>query len=150
LKTKNKEESHDLDKLLRYSLDHESVILNSKYIQKNLFPDKDIGYCIGLYYTINNHNPELFFPISGSTENEYWASTLAEGFLSQGGFSKIFNDEYAVQEKQDQVNELEIEKLRYDVQNAKRMFKTYWWTFGIAILGFLLVLTSFIISISAR
>lgn len=37
---------------------------------------------------------------------------------------------------------LELRKLDLDVKNAERIYKSYWWTFGIAVLGVLLALTS--------
>ena len=39
------------------------------------------------------------------------------------------------------------EKLMYDVKNAKRIFKTYWWTFGISIAAFLLTVGKIIFDI---
>lgn len=37
---------------------------------------------------------------------------------------------------QKEIEDLTITKLKYDVANSKRIFKTYWFTFGMAVLGF--------------
>ena len=39
---------------------------------------------------------------------------------------------------------LNDEKLKFDVKNSKRIFKTYWWTFAISILAFLLAVCKII------
>ena len=39
------------------------------------------------------------------------------------------------------------EKLKYDVKNAKKIFKTYWWTFGLSIAAFLLAVGKIIFDI---
>ncbi len=45
---------------------------------------------------------------------------------------------------------LNDEKLKYDVKNSKRIFKTYWWTFGISILAFLLALGKIIYDVVSK
>ncbi|WP_345948426.1 hypothetical protein ABDD95_16415 [Mucilaginibacter sp. PAMB04274] len=63
----------------------------------------------------------------------------SEGILviDNGGFAKFIGKaEVKKQNKQ----ALEEEKLKYDVINAKRIFRTYWWTFGAAITALLISL----------
>lgn len=36
--------------------------------------------------------------------------------------------------------QLELEKLKYDIKNAKRIYKTYWWTFIFAIIALIISL----------
>jgi len=56
----------------------------------------------------------------------------------KGGIS--YYEEYVrKQEKEQYQRQLKSdEKLDFDLKNAKRVYKTYWWTFTIAILAFLL------------
>lgn len=56
---------------------------------------------------------------------------------------KIAEKELIENERQ----KLSDEKLKYDVKNAKRIFKTYWWTFSISILAFLLAVGKIIYDI---
>ncbi len=42
------------------------------------------------------------------------------------------------------------EKLKYDLKNAKRIFRTYWWTFGIAIISFLVSLALLILRLFGK
>mgnify|MGYP003990548607 FL=1 len=139
-----KEESRDLDKFLLYSLAREGIILSCDDMYNDPFSHKDIDYCVSLYYKIDQYDSGLFFPISGSSDEEFWASPQARGLLAQGGFTKIFDEKYAEVAQQNEIKELELEKLKYEIKNAKRIFKTYWLTFGIAIAGFLLAIASFI------
>lgn len=44
-------------------------------------------------------------------------------------------------------DELNKEKLTYDVKNAKRVYESYWYTFGFALAGFILSLALFILKI---
>lgn len=58
---------------------------------------------------------------------------------SGGHFAYL--EKLAVEKKENQERQkLNDEKLNYDVKNAKRIFKTYWWTFWISIAGFILAL----------
>jgi phage anti-repressor protein len=51
--------------------------------------------------------------------------------------------EIKIKEKED----LDNQKLKIDLENAKRIFKTYWWTFGIAVAAFLISLSLLIFKI---
>ncbi len=69
---------------------------------------------------------------------------------------KIINKKKSVKElvnKEAQEQEkkyLEFEKLKYDVKNSKRIFETYWWTFRLAVAGFLLALGKIIFDFLKR
>jgi hypothetical protein len=68
---------------------------------------------------------------------------LAQDFLRKGGFTKIGEAAFSKKRIEDEKETLSLEKLRYDTKNAKRIFKTYWWTFSISILALLLSLINF-------
>jgi hypothetical protein len=50
--------------------------------------------------------------------------------------------------KKSKKESLEIKKLEFDVKNSERIYKTYWWTFGIAVGAFLISTTLLILKIS--
>jgi hypothetical protein len=63
--------------------------------------------------------------------------------LGNETFSKMTLAEYEEKIKKDQekkktYDELSLEKLSIDLKNAKRVYQTYWWTFGIAVAGFII------------
>ena len=46
-----------------------------------------------------------------------------------------YEDEKA---KQQEIDHLNLKKLRFDVKNSERIFNTYWWTFGFALAALLI------------
>jgi hypothetical protein len=85
-------------------------------------------------------------PYNNSTDY-YKLTDLGRQVKNAGGHFAYLKrlEEKAIADKERQT--LNDEKLRYDVKNAKRIFKTYWWTFCISILGFLLALGKIIYDI---
>ena len=71
-------------------------------------------------------------------------------FLNSGGFVSIFKLSTEIQEKESEKEKLNSEKLKYDIKNSKRIFRTYWWTFYLSILGFLLALGKIIYDLLSR
>jgi len=53
--------------------------------------------------------------------------------LKYGGYEKWITDK---ENDEKEKNRLEREKLKYDVGNAKRIYKTYWLTFWMALIAF--------------
>lgn len=58
----------------------------------------------------------------------------------KGREAKRLGGHFAYQRKQDELKGLAEEKLKYEVRNVKRIYRTYWVTFWMALLGFLLSL----------
>lgn len=56
-----------------------------------------------------------------------------EAFIKNGGYAALKLSQQNQRERDKLINQLSQEKLEYDVKNAKRIYKTYWWTFGFAI-----------------
>jgi hypothetical protein len=81
-------------------------------------------------YVESTHKSNLFFKLTD----------LGREVKETGGhfayLKKIADKAAADTERQ----KLSDEKLKYDVKNAKRIFKTYWWTFWLAIIGFVISL----------
>lgn len=66
---------------------------------------------------------------------------IGKEVLRVGGAKRYVDSRKVVEYQTDQ---LQFEKLEYDVKNSKRIYKTYWFTFTIACLGFLLALYNFL------
>jgi|WetSurMetagenome_2_1015567.scaffolds.fasta_scaffold384209_2 hypothetical protein len=126
-------QSRQLDLILKALIDSKGQVYNLENIQETILPEESIDNIRLLFYELNDHYPQLLHPISGATEDGFWANDYASSFLSNGGYSAWFDKMYAAQEKDSARKDLEDEKLKIDVKNAKRIFKTYWWTFGIAL-----------------
>jgi predicted methyltransferase len=63
--------------------------------------------------------------------------SLTKKGLSFVSFEEIENKEKIEFERQ----KLTDEKLKYDVKNSQRIFKTYWWTFTFSIIALIISLT---------
>ncbi|MBZ5857764.1 hypothetical protein [Flavihumibacter profundi] len=53
--------------------------------------------------------------------------------LQMGGYNELLKRDEERKNNVKVKQELELEKLRYDVKNSKRIYKTYWWTFAFSI-----------------
>jgi len=135
-------QSRQLDKILSELLG-ETKVHSVQDINK-LFPQENLDYCTNLFYILNNYYPKLLYPKSGPTEELFWATGYVKAFLSEGGFSSLFDKENAKQEKIRASEELNQEKLKYETRNAKRIYKTYWWTFFFALIALLVSLYNFL------
>jgi len=68
----------------------------------------------------------------------FYLTSEGRDFIIRGGYKRRF-------EREEKLRKIADEKAEYDLYNAKRIFKTYWFTFGIALIGlaisiFLLIL----------
>jgi len=62
---------------------------------------------------------------------------------------KLMMEEKELTDKHDK-SELELHKLKLDITNAKRVSKTYWWTFGMSALALLLSLVLAILKLLGK
>lgn len=74
--------------------------------------------------------------VDGNVDS-FWVdlNELGRQVKSAGGhfaYLKKLSDKATADIERQKLND---EKLRYDVKNAKRIFKTYWWTFWFALIG---------------
>lgn len=79
--------------------------------------------------------------VSIKTKGFYYELTeLGREAKAKGGhfkFMQYLKDKKTLETERQRLND---EKLKYDVKNARRIFKTYWWTFAISLSAFLLAL----------
>ncbi|MBN7818058.1 hypothetical protein [Algoriphagus pacificus] len=57
-------------------------------------------------------------------------------FYFKGGFNSVFEEQEKERQEAAEKKRLELEKLKFDVKNTKRIYKTYWWAIGFALVGF--------------
>jgi len=139
-----KKQSRQLDQILEYLTKEGRRTLSVAVMNQQLFPEEKEEYCSSLFYKLNEHYPRLLYPESEPDESLFWASDYVKAFLSEGGFSKLFDVTNRNQEQEREEQSLNLEKLKYDVKNAKRIYKTYWWTFAFALIALSLSLFTFI------
>jgi hypothetical protein len=87
----------------------------------------------------------LFTAASPTREQngDFWTEHNDTGRAAQkaGGhfaYLKSLDDKALADKERQRLND---EKLKYDVKNAKRIFKTYWWTFCFSVIGLAISLT---------
>lgn len=144
MKKITKEQANDLDVILKTLISKQSNQADSvEKINENLLPDKPKEYCSYMFYILADFSPRLLYPENNLSEQYFWVTDYAEIFLYEGGFKAIYEKQKSEAEKE----ALLSEKSKYDVKNAKRIFNTYWWTFGMSILGLILALVKIIYDI---
>lgn len=143
----NKQQATHLDLILQILVDDTVNIRSVDEINENLLKNESHDYCLSLYYILSEHYPKLLYPESNITPSGFWATDYVKAFLHNGGFTSLYDSAAEKLEAEKEKEKLNTEKLKFDVKNAKRMHKTYWWTFTISILGFLLALGKIIYDI---
>jgi hypothetical protein len=67
--------------------------------------------------------------------------------VKDGGYEKYLEKRLSQSDRQNEIDDLTYKKLRYDTANSKRMFKTYWLTFGISIAAFVISLVLLVLKL---
>jgi hypothetical protein len=147
----NKEQAVDLDLILQMLTKRKQSNAESvDTINNILFPNKSREYCLSLFYKLADYSPRLLYPENDLDEDTFWATEYVPAFLHDGGFTALYENEAKKQESEAEKERLSLEKLQYDVKNSKRIFKTYWWTFGISILSLSLALGKIIFDLIVK
>lgn len=58
--------------------------------------------------------------------------------LREGGYEKYIEKRASQTDRQNEIENLTYKKLKYDTANSARIFKTYWWTFGLSVAAFVI------------
>ena len=116
-----------------------TIIINSNWIQQ----DKDEAYNLDRYIQVLLIDRLKYVDGNVDAFDIELNDTGRQVKKAGGHFAYLQKlDEKAVADAERQ--KLNDEKLKYDIKNAKRIFKTYWWTFAISIAAFLLSLFNLI------
>ena len=78
---------------------------------------------------------------------DYKITQKGQHVVKNGGYELYLNNKENAKWREAEIEELTFEKLKYDVRNAKRIFKTYWWTFWFALVGLLISLALLLLKI---
>lgn len=132
-----KEKAEDLDKILRH-VSETSYVYEYEDIGGVILENSDENYVSYLYHILKNDPHQLLDIIESTPTDAFSGSENIKHFLHEGGFEKMFEDGAKKLEIQNEVDRLNREKLRFEVKNVKRIYRTYWWTFGLSIAGFIL------------
>jgi hypothetical protein len=144
------EQAKHLDLILSTLLNKEGTVYDVETINSKLIPDKSYDYCLSLFYILANFPQRLLWPKDNLSEEHFWATDYVKVFLHDGGFTSLYERAEAKQKIESEKERLNLEKLKYDVRNTKRIYKTYWLTFGVSIAGFLLALGKIIFDLLSK
>ncbi|WP_339869751.1 hypothetical protein [uncultured Algoriphagus sp.] len=134
-----KETAEDLDLLIMDLVSDKPKVASVQDMKATLFPDKPEAYLIAMFHHLNDHRPKLLFPKTNPNPEMFWANEYLPAFYFEGGFTAIFKEQEKAKQETEEKKRLELEKLKFDVKNSKRIYKTYWWTFFFALVGFVYV-----------
>ncbi len=138
------EEGKDMDSILAFifSYGHPGPgpkVFDADYFYHKILKTKGEHYNIDIIYKMLSYEPKVLVTDSKKgTRTSVWVTPIASDFLETGGFTKIGEANFYKQKAEKAKEELSFEKLKYDVKNSRRIFKTYWWTFSISILALIL------------
>ena len=89
----HEKQSTQLDEILRH-LVNTGKPTDLKTINTELFPDDSYESCLSLFYILKEYYPSLLYPKTDIDEELFWATEYVKAFLNEGGFSKIYKNEY--------------------------------------------------------
>lgn len=136
----NEKQSRQLDTILKKLTSKKGKATSVEFINKELFPNETYESCLSLFYILKEYYPPLLYPKSEVNDDCFWAREYVTAFLNEGGFSRIYDIKSHEINNKKEKERLELEKLKYDIKNAKRIYKTYWWTFIFAIIALIISL----------
>lgn len=136
----NEKQSRQLDEILKKLVSNQGHATSVENINNELFPNETFESCLSLFYILKEYYPPLLYPKSEVNDDCFWAREYVTAFLNEGGFSRIYDIKSREIKRKEEKEHLELEKLKYDTKNARRIYRTYWWTFGFALIALLISL----------
>lgn len=149
------EEGKDLDHLM-YSIiklpeTHGSNVIELGVAHKYFLPNKGEYYTVEIIGKALLHQPHVIITNANHEQigarTPVWPTPLINDFMKKGGFTRIAEQQEHEKKQREETEKLNLEKLKYDVRNSKRIFKTYWVTFGMALIGLIVSLILLILKI---
>jgi len=136
------DDAQNMDLVLTYLLKNDKARMKSKQIQDLLNIGLDEAHRI--YETILefHHKVEPIISILNA-DNIAFGPEITEGFLKKGGFVAVY-EQYTKKETENTSNNI---KLTVESKWLLWQRKTYWFTFTMAILGFVIALISLFLSL---
>lgn len=94
-------------------------------IKKVLFPDKPEGYLISIFNHLNGHLPRLLVSEPDPSPELFMANDYMTAYYYNGDFTASFEEKEKERDEKEEKKRLELEKLKFDVKNTKRIYNTY-------------------------
>jgi hypothetical protein len=91
--------------------------------------------------TIRDYGMAYFRSLDMEPDMPVEISDIGKEVIRVGGAKRYIDSQKVVKF---QTEQLQFDKLKYDVKNAERVYKSYWWTFGIAVSGLALAIFNFL------
>lgn len=120
------------------------------FIFRKLHKEKGVVYTLDLLRKMLTNDPRVIVSTGTEIHSVFNVTLFGKRFLLEGGFSKIAEEIQASILLEAEKEKLNFEKLKYDVKNSKRIFKTYWFTFGFALAGLLISLILLILKFGGK
>lgn len=128
-----------LDMILKFCLENEKVgFISSDYLQKNLLSELNEDELLILFQRINNSHDKIAEVVISDYTTAIRANGLTEGFIEQGGFTQIENDEMNMLQRKQDIEELDYRKSKVDLALAEKMLKEFPKTKWFARIGFII------------
>ena len=123
------------DKVLPFFNDHDMTNLHRPFIDFGMTEEEVTLNQRLVYDTLNVlQNLEYIIPQGNSNNWKLLTETGRKVKYAGGHFAYLKKiEEKAIADTERQ--KLNDEKLKYDVKNVKRIFKTYWWTFWFSVIA---------------
>lgn len=109
----NKEQATHLDLILDFLNKNDDS--NVDDINEKLLPDKSRDYCLSLFYILANYYPRLLYPKDNLSEDIFWATEYVPAFLHDGGFTKIYDTQFAEYEAEQKRQALADQKTQAEL-----------------------------------
>lgn len=135
------------DKVLPFFNDHDMTNMYKPFLDSGISEDDIKHNQTKIHETLNVLKNLRYIEAVGDNGSWKLLTEIGRKVKSSGGhfsYLKNIEDKVIAETERQKLND---EKLKYDVKNAKRIFKTYWWTFGIAIAGFAISLVLAILKV---
>jgi hypothetical protein len=116
---------------------------------KTLFPQNDENqHDIRRAITDTLLTDELV-DLAGDKQSKVFLAINKKGrdVIKDGGYEKYLEKRLSQSDRQNEIDDLTYKKLRYDTANSKRMFTTYWWTFGFSIAALVISLVLLVLKL---
>ena len=120
------------------------------YISRKLHKEKGIIYTLDLLRKMLTNDPRVIVSTGTEIQSVFNVTLFGKTFLLEGGFSRIAKEIESAFLFEAEKEKLNFEKLKYDVKNSKRIFNTYWFTFGFALAGLLISIVLLILKFCGK
>jgi hypothetical protein len=133
---KNVTEGEAKDLILEYALENNDKTISAFEIQKEVLSGVSLDEVKLLFEKIYNTVDKVADVRISEWNFLITATGITKTFLKQGGFTKTEKVNNELKIKEAEKERINIENSIIDLRLKKWQLKTFWWIFGIAVIGF--------------